>query len=69
MEGAGIVLLIAAVIGTAWYVDLRRHPWRKCPSCGGRKTNAGSNRERWGTCRRCGGSGFVRRRGATKESR
>jgi hypothetical protein len=34
-----------------------RHPIRRCPSCNGGKKNAGSNSQRWGTCRRCGGKG------------
>lgn len=67
MSGAGAVLLIAAVIAAWWLVSVRRHPWRRCPACGGSGKNAGSTGALWGDCGRCGKSGKVRRLGARRE--
>ena len=62
-----IILLAILVIAVAgWRLSVWRWPTRRCPSCDGKKTNAGSNALRWGTCRRCGGQGYVRRIGARK---
>lgn len=60
----GAALLIAAGLFAWWLIDVRWHPWRKCPSCGGGRRNAGSTGDRWGDCGRCGTSGKVRRFGA-----
>ena len=68
MTPALAVLAVAAVVVAGWYVDVRWHPVRRCPSCGGSKKNWGSDTRRWGTCRRCGGRGDVRRFGAGRES-
>lgn len=57
-----IVIALAAVV----YAERRWHPMRRCPSCGGRKTNFLSTMDRWGICGRCGGKGEVRRFGAGK---
>ena len=67
MSGTGVVVLVAAIAVVAWWVDIQRHPIRRCPSCNGSKKNAGSSSLRWGTCRRCGGKGEVRRFGAPKQ--
>jgi DnaJ-class molecular chaperone len=66
MSGAGIVVIVAIVVIAGWWLDVRRHPIRRCPSCNGSKRNT-SNSQRWGTCRRCGGKGEVRRFGAPGE--
>jgi hypothetical protein len=66
VSGAEVVVLAAAIAVTAWWVDVQRHPIRRCPSCNGSKRNSG-NAKRWGTCRRCGGKGEVRRFGARGE--
>jgi hypothetical protein len=66
VSGAGIVLIVAAVALIGWWVDVQRRPIRRCPSCKGSKRNSGSS-QRWGTCRRCGGKGEVRRLGAPSE--
>ena len=63
MSGTGILLLIAIIAVAIWWIELRIHPIRRCPSCGGTKRNS-SNPERWGKCRRCGGTGEIRRFGA-----
>jgi DnaJ-class molecular chaperone len=59
------LIVIIIVVAFAWWVSpARRHPVRRCPSCHGSKKNAGSNDERWGLCRRCKGTGEVRRFGS-----
>jgi DnaJ-class molecular chaperone len=58
------VLLAALVTGGAWYVDVRLRPWKPCPSCHGRKRTTAYGKHH---CRRCGGSGEVRRVGAGRE--
>jgi DnaJ-class molecular chaperone len=63
----GIVVIIALVIAAGWWVDLRLHPFRRCPRCNGRRRNEGSTNSHWGYCRRCGGRGEVRRFGAREE--
>ena len=60
------VLLLAGAFGLWWLIDVRWHPWRKCPSCGGSRRNAGSRGSAWGDCGRCGKTGQVRRFGAGK---
>ncbi len=67
MSGTGVVVLVAAVAIVAWWIDMQRHPIRRCPSCSGSKKNAGSTSQRWGICRRCGGKGEVRRFGAPRQ--
>jgi DnaJ-class molecular chaperone len=64
-----VVVLIVAGVVVVWWVSVQRHPIRRCPSCNGSKKNAGSNDQRWGTCRRCRGEGEVRRFGAPKQER
>jgi DnaJ-class molecular chaperone len=59
-----IVVIIALVIAGAWWVDMRVHPFRRCPKCDGRRRNPGSSKTYWGYCSRCGGRGEVRRFGA-----
>lgn len=65
MSGAEVVVVVGAVAAVAWWVDVHRRPIRRCPSCNGTKRNTGSSTSiRWGTCRKCGGKGEVRRFGA-----
>jgi DnaJ-class molecular chaperone len=66
---AVLLLLAALVAAGAWYVDVRRRPWKPCPWCGGRKRTRGSRPTAYGkfTCRHCGGKGEVRRVGAGRE--
>jgi DnaJ-class molecular chaperone len=61
--GAGVLLIVAVIAVGVWWVDVKIHPIRRCPSCGGSKRNS-SNPARWGTCRRCSGKGEVRRFGS-----
>lgn len=63
MSGTGVIVLFAVIAVAIWWIDLRFHPIRRCPSCGGSKRNS-SNPVRWGTCRRCKGKGQVTRWGA-----
>ena len=64
-----VVLLALAAIGLYYFwrrSDVRRHPFRPCPRCGGKRRNAGSSDRRFGLCRRCGGRGAVPRYGAPR---
>ena len=60
---AGFVLIVAIIVIALWQFDVRRHPVRRCPTCKGTMRTAGSSKSRWGYCRRCGGTGEVRRFG------
>jgi DnaJ-class molecular chaperone len=62
----GIVVIIALVIAAGWWVDIRVHPFRRCPKCNGKRRNPGSGSSHWGYCSRCGGKGEVRRFGAPR---
>jgi hypothetical protein len=66
----GVIVLIAIVAIVAymyyWRFDVRRHPYRPCPRCGGKRRNPGSTARRIGMCRRCGGRGLVPRNGASR---
>jgi hypothetical protein len=64
VSGADVLVAIAIVVLVCWWYSVERHPFRRCPSCKGKKKNAGSNELRWGLCGRCGGKGHVRRFGA-----
>ena len=59
-----IVVIVALVIAAGWWVDIRVHPFRRCPKCNGKRRNPGSGSWSWGYCRLCGGRGEVRRWGA-----
>lgn len=69
MHVALIVLGAVVVAGGAWYIDVRLRPWKPCPWCNGRTRTRGSRPAAYGKfrCRRCGGKGEVRRRGAGEE--
>ena len=67
MSAVLLILLVAAGAWIYWRLDVRRHPYRRCSRCGGRRTNAGSTSRRWGLCPKCGGRGSARRFGAPKE--
>jgi len=57
-------ILIVLIIIAGYVVSLYRWPFRPCPRCNGTSRNKGSNRKRFGQCRRCGGKGSMRRIGA-----
>lgn len=63
---SGHALLALAAIGYAlwWLLSRWWWPFRPCPRCRRRGTNAGSNARRWGKCGRCDGSGTAMRWGA-----
>jgi DnaJ-class molecular chaperone len=68
VSGTALLVIVAGVAVVAWWAELQRHPIRQCPSCKGSKKNTGSiSSLRWGTCRRCGGTGETRRFGAAKK--
>jgi DnaJ-class molecular chaperone len=56
----------AAVI---WAVRAYVWPYKPCPVCKGRKTNRGSTKRRFGSCRWCKGSGMRRVLGAKQVHR
>lgn len=66
MTGVLELLAGAAIAVAGWRVSVRLWPNARCSACGGTGRNAGSNSQRWGTCRRCGGSGKRLRLGAPK---
>ena len=59
------VFLALVILAVFYLISLLRWPLRPCPRCGGRGVNRGSNRRRYGRCRRCKGTKQVRRIGAT----
>jgi hypothetical protein len=63
MAMAEVILLVLIGIG-AYAGSLYLWPFRPCMRCGGTGRNKGSNRKRFGECRRCKGSGKLRRLGA-----
>jgi DnaJ-class molecular chaperone len=64
MHQLALLALIAAVFTAAYYVSVRRHPYRPCRPCGGKGRNPGSTSKRFGRCGYCGGSGRKLRLGA-----
>jgi len=44
----GIVVIIALVIAAGWWVDVRVHPFRRCPRCNGRRRNEGKHQRALG---------------------
>jgi hypothetical protein len=62
----GILLLLAigALYYWGWRQSLRKWPYTKCRKCEGTQKNEGSNKERWGKCPECGGTGRRLRWGA-----
>lgn len=59
------MFLAAVAVLLAWVYSRFRWPLRPCPRCKGKGTNRGSNRKRYGRCRKCKGTKQVRRVGAT----
>jgi hypothetical protein len=55
----GHELLAAGVVIAAavWAVRAYFWPFAPCRACGGRKTNPGSTRKRFGLCKKCAGTG------------
>jgi hypothetical protein len=58
------LLLIALLVALTYVGSLYFWPYRPCGRCKGTGRNKGSNRKRFGQCRRCGGDGRLRRIGA-----
>jgi len=59
------VFLVLVIVAVLYLVSLLRWPLRPCPRCRGRGVNRGSNRKRYGRCRKCKGTKQARRIGAT----
>jgi DnaJ-class molecular chaperone len=62
--GLAQLFLIALLAFGAYVGSLYLWPYRPCTRCKGTGRNKGSNRKRFGQCRRCGGAGMLRRIGA-----
>lgn len=60
---AELVLLLLGC-GAVWVIGLLLWPYTACSRCGGSGRNTGSNGKRWGTCRKCKGTGRRLRFGA-----
>ncbi|MDB4873518.1 MAG: hypothetical protein JWL97_4522 [Gemmatimonadales bacterium] len=58
-SGNGTAILVAAAGLWVVYqvVAAKVWPFARCGSCDGTGRNNGSNRNRWGTCSKCNGSG------------
>lgn len=63
MSALWVVLVVLAVLGW-WMNDVRRHPWKTCPSCGGKGRIPGILPGTHADCGKCGTKGRVRRWGA-----
>lgn len=50
------LFLIGCGLLICWAVSLYFWPFAPCRRCSGKGTNAGSNRKRFGDCKRCGGT-------------
>lgn len=64
---AGAVIVIALMAGAAWFVGVRRRPFKVCRVCGGKGRLPGFVPGTHADCGRCGASGRVRRLGAGRE--
>lgn len=64
MHALTSLVLVGIPAAGAYYLSLRMWPYTRCRRCDGGGRNAGSNRNRWGPCRSCGGSGKRLRLGA-----
>jgi hypothetical protein len=54
----GAILFAAAALWVVYQVVAAKvWPFARCGSCDGTGRNSGSNRNRWGTCSKCEGSG------------
>lgn len=58
------VILLALLGAGAYAGSLYLWPFRPCMRCKGTGRNPGSNKKRFGQCRRCQGRGHLRRIGA-----
>ena len=50
------LFLIGCGLLICWLVSLYLWPFGPCGRCSGKGTNRGSNRKRFGDCKRCGGT-------------
>jgi hypothetical protein len=66
--GILLIFAIGAVAYWSWRVSLRKWPYGPCRACGGKQRSPGSNRERWGKCSKCGGTGRQLRMGARENT-
>jgi hypothetical protein len=65
LEQDAVIVAAVIIAALAYYFSLRIWPYGPCLRCIGHAgKNRGSNRRRWGRCKRCGGSGQRIRLGA-----
>lgn len=67
MNGHLVIAVLVAAL--AWTGSLCLWPMRPCRRCGGKGTNPGSSRRRFGPCKRCQGSRSVPRVGSRQVHR
>lgn len=67
MNGQLVLVVLGAVV--AYTGSLYIWPMRPCPRCSGKGTNRGSNRRRFGPCKRCKGTRAVQRIGSRQVHR
>lgn len=58
-----IIIVLLGALGY-WRLSLYLWPTAACRRCSRSGKNPGSNSDRWGSCRKCGGSGKRNRYGA-----
>jgi DnaJ-class molecular chaperone len=63
------LVTVAVMLGllAAWQISTWLYPYAPCRRCSGTRQVPGSNKDRWGTCGKCGGTGRRRRFGARPE--
>jgi hypothetical protein len=59
------LILLGIAAAALYMLSLYVWPLRRCPRCRGTRVNRGSTGRRFGLCKRCAGTGQVRRLGAT----
>lgn len=59
-----LILILAAALAVRCFY-LLKYPLGPCRRCAGTGTNKGSNRKRFGHCKKCSGTRQVKRFGAT----
>ena len=62
-------VLIVGGLAAAYVASLYVWPFRPCPRCSGKGTNRGSNRRRFGKCKKCEGTRSVQRIGSRQVHR
>ena len=64
-----ITIAVALGLLACWQVSVWLYPFAPCRRCSGSGKVPGSNKDRWGTCGRCAGTGRRHRFGARTDRR